>query len=92
MNIAPSKLALVAQLRDVSVTYGTGAISVNAGRRVSLDVCRGEVLLMMGPSGSGKSTLLQVLGCIRPATAGSVLINGKMVAGLTQNELSQLRC
>ena len=91
MNIAPQKLTLVAELRDLSVTYGTGAVSVNAVRGISLEVHRGEVLLMMGPSGSGKSTLLQVLGCIRPATSGSVLIDGKTVSGLTQNELSQLR-
>jgi len=91
MNIAPPTLALVAQLRDISVTYGTGALSVNAVRGVSLDVHRGEVLLMMGPSGSGKSTLLQVLGCIRPATAGSLLIDGKTIAGMGPNELSQFR-
>jgi len=92
MNTAPPGLALAAQLRDVSVTYGKGSISVKAVRGISLDIRRGEVLLMMGPSGSGKSTLLQVLGCIRPATAGTVLIDGKTVTDLTQNELSQLRC
>jgi len=91
MDIAAPRLAVVAQLRDISVTYGTGAISVKAVRGVSLDVRRGEVLLMMGPSGSGKSTLLQVLGCIRPATTGSVLMDGKTVTGMTQNDLSELR-
>ena len=92
MNIAPQNLTLVAELRNIAVTYGKGAVSINALRGVSLDVHRGEVLLMMGPSGSGKSTLLQVLGCIKPATSGSVMISGKSIAGMTQNELSQLRC
>jgi putative ABC transport system ATP-binding protein len=46
----------------------------------------------MGPSGSGKSTLLQVLGCIRHATAGSVIVDGQPIDGLTPNALSALRC
>jgi putative ABC transport system ATP-binding protein len=92
VNIVPQTLTVVAQLRDISVSYGLGAVSVNAVRGISLDVHRGEVLVMMGPSGSGKSTLLQVLGCIRPATSGNLLIDGSTVAGLSQNELSQMRC
>ena len=59
---APSSLA--AELRNISVTYGAAGAAVQAVRGVSLEVHRGEVLLLMGPSGSGKSTLLQVLGCI----------------------------
>jgi putative ABC transport system ATP-binding protein len=55
-------------------------------------VRRGEVLLLMGPSGSGKSTLLQVLGCIRSATAGSILIDEEPIDRLSDNELSRLRC
>jgi putative ABC transport system ATP-binding protein len=53
---------LAAELRDISVTYGAEHAAVFAVRGVSLQVHRGEVLLLMGPSGSGKSTLLQVLG------------------------------
>ena len=48
-------------------------------RGVDLDVCSGEVLLLMGPSGSGKTTLLSIMGCIlapdlrqRASPAGSV--------------------
>ena len=81
-----------AELKDISVIYGTRAAAVHAVKGVSLEVRRGELLLLMGPSGSGKSTLLQVLGCIRSATAGSVLIDGKPIDSLTANELSRLRC
>ena len=83
---------LAAELRDISVTYGAEAAAVYAVRGVSLQVHRGEVLLLMGPSGSGKSTLLQVLGCIRQATAGSTFIDQRPVQGLTEGELSRLRC
>lgn len=87
---APSSLA--AELRNISVTYGAAGVAVQAVRDVSLEVHRGEVLLLMGPSGSGKSTLLQVLGCIRQATAGSIFMDEKPVHGLTESALSQLRC
>src|SRR4051812_31735687 len=83
---------LAAELRDVCVVYSAGAAAVHAVKSVSLEVRRGEVLLLMGPSGSGKSTLLQVLGCIRAVTAGTVLIDEKPVFELRENELSRLRC
>jgi len=83
---------LAAELKDVSVIYGARAAAVHAAKGVSLEVRRGELLLLMGPSGSGKSTVLQVLGCIRTATAGTVLIDGKSIAALSPNELSRLRC
>jgi putative ABC transport system ATP-binding protein len=83
---------LAAELKDVSVIYGVRAAAVHAVKGVSLQVRRGELLLLMGPSGSGKSTLLQVLGCIRTATAGTILVDGNPIDGLTPNELSRLRC
>jgi putative ABC transport system ATP-binding protein len=91
METRAKSSGLAAELRDISVVYGANAASVHAVRGVSLEVRRGEVLLLMGPSGSGKSTLLQVLGCIRYATAGSVFIDGKSTSGLSENELSRLR-
>ena len=92
MQLAPARTCrLAAELRNVSVTYGADAAMVHAAKAVSFDVCRGEVLLLMGPSGSGKSTILQVLGCIRRPTAGILLLNGQTVHELLERELSQLR-
>lgn len=80
-----------AELRNVSVIYGAQVAALHAVKNVSLEVRRGEVLLLIGPSGSGKSTILQVLGCIRSATAGTVLIDEKPIHHLRTNELSRLR-
>ena len=92
MSEGPTPSGLAAELRNISVTYGAAGVAVQAVRGVSLEVHRGEVLLLMGPSGSGKSTLLQVLGCIRQATAGSIFMDERPVHGLTESQLSQLRC
>lgn len=49
------------QLKDLNITFGSGAASNHAVRDVSCIVCRGESFGLVGESGSGKST---VLGCI----------------------------
>ena len=92
MEAPARKNTPAAELRDVSVTYGAHAAAVRAVKGVSLQVRRGEVLLLMGPSGSGKSTLLQVFGCIRSATAGSIVIDEQPIDRLNANQLSRLRC
>ena len=44
---------------------------------ISLDVCRGEVLSIIGPSGSGKSTLLRCLNYLETIDSGSIEVKGK---------------
>ncbi len=48
---------------------------------VSFDVEAGEFLCLLGPNGCGKTTLLRILGGLEPATRGTVLLDGKPVAG-----------
>ena len=67
--------ALIA--RHLQRSFGTGEAAVRALRDVSLELHRGQVLLLMGPSGSGKSTLLAALsGLLRP-DPGEVMILGE---------------
>ena len=57
---------------------------------VSLGVAPGELVSLVGPNGAGKSTLLRVLaGLIRPQ-AGSVMLNGATLAGLSPR--ARARC
>ncbi|MGE0430714.1 MAG: amino acid ABC transporter permease/ATP-binding protein [Planctomycetota bacterium] len=46
-------------------------------RDIDLDVAPGEKLVIIGPSGSGKSTLLRCINQLEPATAGSIIVEGK---------------
>jgi putative ABC transport system ATP-binding protein len=78
-------------LDGISMTYGAAATAVHAIRDVSLDIYRGEVLLMMGPSGSGKTTLLQIIGALLQPTAGSVAFEGRRLDKLSESALSRFR-
>lgn len=68
-------------LRGARKTYGTGPAEVHALRDVDLEVRRGEFAVLLGPSGSGKTTLLNLIGGIRPATAGEVIAGGRDITG-----------
>ena len=81
----------VLELRDVHRTHGRGPTAVRALRGVSLTVCAGELVAVMGPSGSGKSTLLNLAGGLDRPTSGEVLVEGVPLAGCSRTELAALR-
>src|SRR3990172_7242458 len=82
---------VVIECRDVRKTYETGKIAVEALRGVDLRVGRGEVVAVMGPSGCGKTTLLNCLSGLDDVSTGSVLIEGKEIARMDDNQRSDFR-
>jgi putative ABC transport system ATP-binding protein len=58
---------------------------------VSVAVEKGEMVSIVGPSGSGKSTLLNLVGGLDRATSGAVRVDGRLLDGLSDDELTQLR-
>ena len=60
-------------------------------RDVSVDVSKGEMLVIMGLSGSGKSTLVRCLSRLHDITAGSILVEGQELGALSEKELIELR-
>ena len=74
-------------IRDLSFSRG-GRPLFNG---VNLTVNRGEVVAIMGPSGTGKTTLLRLIGGQLRAAAGSVLVAGEEVGGLSRRDLYRLR-
>lgn len=81
----------VISLLDVTKVYHMPAEDVVALDHVSLDIARGDFIAIMGPSGSGKSTLLNQIGCLDRPTSGEVLINGRAIRDMNDNELTDLR-
>jgi putative ABC transport system ATP-binding protein len=81
----------VIDIRDVTKTYASGSLEVQALRGVTFAIERGEYVAIMGPSGSGKSTLMNVLGCLDRATTGTYLLDGIDVSRLDDNALAQIR-
>lgn len=65
-------------VRDVSKTFDTTPVLKN----VSLDIRRGEFFSLLGPSGCGKTTLLRSIGGFETPTSGTIVIDGKDVAGI----------
>ena len=58
---------------------------------IDVKVNEGECLVVIGPSGSGKSTLLKCLNLLEPISSGSILFEGKEIAGLKRHEAVAVR-
>jgi putative ABC transport system ATP-binding protein len=81
----------VITVSNLTKTYGSGPAAVTALDGATLDIRRGELLMLAGPSGSGKTTLVSIVGCILKATSGSVKIDGREIAGLPESKLPPIR-
>jgi putative ABC transport system ATP-binding protein len=77
--------------RGLTKRYRSGEVEVLALDDVSLDIARGEFVVLLGASGSGKSTLLNIVGCIDRPQQGQVLIDGQDIASLDDNQLTDMR-
>jgi putative ABC transport system ATP-binding protein len=64
------------RLENVSKRYEMGDVRVTALDSISLDIDKGEFVVVLGPSGSGKTTLLNIIGALDVPTEGVVHING----------------
>ena len=81
----------IIQIRGLRKIYRVGKVDVEALRGVDLDVAPGEFLSIVGPSGSGKSTLFHIVGALTPPTAGTVRVDGRDLAALSDAERTKLR-
>ena len=64
---------------------------ISAVRDVSIDISKGEMLVVMGLSGSGKSTLVRCLSRLIDITGGEVIVEGQDIGTLSEKELIDLR-
>jgi putative ABC transport system ATP-binding protein len=89
--IAPLTSEPVIDLRSVVKRYTVGGSEIEILKRVSLQVCPGEFVAIVGPSGSGKSTLLNMITGIDRPSAGEVIVLGQPLNKLSENKLAGWR-
>ena len=79
------------EFADVVRSYGEGDAKINALDGASFAVERGELAVILGASGAGKTTALNILGGMDSATSGSVVVDGRDLAGATEGDLELYR-
>jgi putative ABC transport system ATP-binding protein len=79
------------KLTNVVKDYPKGHDMVHALRGVNVEIADGEWMSIQGPTGHGKSTLLQLLGGLDRPTSGSLELNGRDLARLSEGAMTQVR-
>ena len=76
---------------DVHKSYREGELAVDVLKGTSLAIAAGEIVAIVGASGSGKSTLMHCLGGLDSIDRGSIAIEGRELAQLSDTERGRLR-
>ena len=79
------------EFKDVSRVYRNGEHEQRALDHVNLALEAGKFIVVLSPSGAGKSTLLNLLGGLDSPTEGTIIVNGRDISTLTENELADYR-
>lgn len=82
---------LLVDVRDVVKSFPVGGTTVTVLKGLCLEVTRGEFVTVVGPSGNGKSTLLNMITGIDRPSGGEVLVTGKQVHKMSENQLAAWR-
>ncbi len=78
-----SKENMIIEIEDLSVSYGP----IQALRNVSLDVKKGEIVVLLGANGAGKTTLLQTISGLLKPDSGSINYLGEEIVGLSAEKI-----
>jgi putative ABC transport system ATP-binding protein len=81
----------IVEFMDVSKIYKVGDMEFKALSNASFELNEGELVVILGPSGAGKSTLLNMLGGLDNPTSGKIIVEGKDISKLKNNELAEYR-
>lgn len=91
MRTSPDSASPFLQVTDLSKSFLLGNQTIDVLKGINLEVCRGEMLAMVGASGAGKSTLLHILGTLDRPTRGTVCYESQNIFRLSEQELAHFR-
>ncbi|MFH1533360.1 MAG: ATP-binding cassette domain-containing protein [Nitrospirota bacterium] len=81
----------VIELRDVHKDYQLGTVTVPVLHGLSLRIWKNDFVALKGVSGSGKTTAMNIIGALDTVTKGEVLLDGKDVSKMSENQLAKIR-
>jgi putative ABC transport system ATP-binding protein len=84
-------IIMTVALSEVSKSYLLDTVKVPALQNITLEILPNRFTVLSGPSGSGKTTLLNLIGCIDRPDTGELLVAGKRVQTMSDDELSDFR-
>lgn len=79
------------EVKNLKKSYGNGEGYVQVLKGINTGVEQGKMCVIQGTSGSGKSTLLNCIGGLDTIDSGSIVVDGKEIAGLSQDALADYR-
>lgn len=79
------------ELNDIYKIYQLGGEEVRASDGVTLTICRGEFVAIVGKSGSGKSTLMNIIGALDVPSSGTYFLGGEDVGSMGDYQLAKVR-
>ena len=81
----------IIEMKDVTKVYKVGGHEMKALNGINLDLEEGKFVVVLGPSGAGKSTLLNILGGLDSPTEGTIVVDGRDISTLNNDELAEYR-